>query len=551
MLLKLLIQNYAIIEELEVSFFSGMNVITGETGAGKSIMVGALNLILGQRADNTVLRDDKKKCVVEGVFEIEENEQVRSFFQDEEIDYDKQVVIRRELSLNGKSRSFINDTLVNVSQIKKLSVFLVDLHQQFDTLDITTANFQKDMLDAFADNLKDLKKLKTAFSLYTQTKTELEQLKTLQEQANKELDYHQFLFNELAELELKENELENIEEELKLLNNSENVKNQLSAAVHELKNADQPIVNQLRVIQTKLNSIAQFHKEIEILEQRLSALNVELKDIANDLEKVENGIHADSGKMEVINERLSVGYKLLKKHNLQTTNDLLLLQKELEKKLESVTDLFSSIEKLSKELKVKQEACLEIASIISQKRKAATKPFAEAVNKLLIQVGMPNARIKIDIMPAELHINGIDEIQFLFDANNSKKFELLGKVASGGELSRLMLSIKSLVAEKLQLPTLIFDEIDTGISGEAANQVGLIMKVLSSQHQLITITHQAQIAAKANAHFFVYKEKGDEGIKTGIKLLEGNDRVEAIAKILSGDRPSAAALANANELLNN
>lgn len=551
MLHKLFIQNYAIIDELEITFFSGMNVITGETGAGKSILVGALNLILGQRADNSVLKDGNKKCIVEGVFKIEENEQVMSFFEDEQLEYDTEVVIRRELSLNGKSRSFINDTLVSVSQIKKLSIFLVDLHQQFDTLDITTTNFQKEMLDAFADNLKDLQKMRTAFKQYTQIKLELEQLKAIQEQANKELDYHQFLFNELSELDLKENELENLEEELRLLSNAENVKNQLSATIHELKNADQPIVNQLKSIQLKLNTIAPFHKEIETLEQRLLAVNIELKDIANDLEKLEYDIHADSAKMEMINERLSAGYKLLKKHNLLTTNDLLMLQMELEKKLESVTDLFSNIEKISKELEINKAICLEIANIISQKRKTSAKSFIDAVNQLLIQVGMPNARIKIDITPAELQINGIDEIQFLFDANNSKKFEPLGKVASGGELSRLMLSIKSLVAKKLQLPTLIFDEIDTGISGEAANQVGLIMKGLSHQHQLITITHQAQIAAKANAHFFVHKEKSDRGIKTGIKLLEGNDRIEAIAKILSGDRLTAAALANAKELLNN
>lgn len=549
MLQKLLIRNYAIIDELEVQFSSGMNAITGETGAGKSILVGALNLILGERADSSILQDPNKKCIVEGIFKLSESEHLEDFFAQQELEYENPIVIRREIASNGKSRSYINDTLVNLSQVKSLGVFLVDLHQQFDTLDINSADFQRQVIDALADNKSLLGSLKSKFIEYTRVKSELQQLRAQQEQANKELEYHQFLFSEIAALELKENELENLEEELKLLNNAENVKLQLSSITFELKNSDHPVVHQIKAMQQKLSGIVDYHKGIEALSQRLSSLHIELKDIADEFEHLETDIQFNEERVALVNDRLSAGYKLLKKHHLQSTAALLALQEELEAKIEGVTQLYGSIERLSKEQKKLEDACLELAHEISKKRQSVIDSFVEKTNLLLTQVGMPSATIKVAVIPKVLGIDGTDEISFLFDANKSGKFEAVSKVASGGELSRLMLSIKSLVAKKLALPTLVFDEIDTGISGEAAKQVGIIMKKLSEQHQLITITHQAQIAAKATAHYFVYKKEKDGRVQTGIKLLKEEEREEVIAKILSGEAPTAAALANARELL--
>jgi len=551
MLQKLHIQNYAIIDELQINFSNNLNIITGETGAGKSILMGALNLILGERADSSVLQQQNKKCIVEGAFMVKQNKQVKEFFAANDLDNEKEILIRREIAANGKSRSFINDTPVNLSQLRSLSVLLVDLHQQFDTLDLGTENFQRDVLDAFAGNAALLANLKEEFAAYSKTKKELETLKLQQSNADKELDYNKFLFEELEELSLKENELEELDAELKLLSNAEYVKQQLGAVYFELKDAEQPIVQQLKTLQNKLVSLQQYHPDIASLVERISSAVIEIKDVADELESIDAAVSFDQQRIETINERLSAGYKLLKKHGVNDTNQLIAIQQELQLKLDAVLNISASIEKLELQLKQLFEACMSTAKQISENRNAQIKPFADKVNKLLVQVGMPNALMKVQLKPTELSVFGIDYIDFLFDANKSNRFEPLIKVASGGELSRLMLSIKSLVARKLELPTLIFDEIDTGISGEAARQVGIIMKDLSADHQLIAITHQPQIAAKASAHYFVYKEiKGDK-IATSIRLLNDDERITAIAKMLSGEKPTAAALENAKEMVGN
>ena len=551
MLQKLHIQNYAIIDELQISFSDSLNIITGETGAGKSILMGALNLILGQRADSTVLQDKDKKCIVEGYFSIKQSKRVKEFFTDNDLDNETEILIRREITSNGKSRSFINDTPVNLSQLRSLSILLVDLHQQFDTLDLGTENFQRDVLDAFSGNGELLLQLKEQFTNYTKTKKELEVLQVQQANADKELDYNKFLFEELEELSLKENELEELDTEIKLLSNAENIKQQLGNIYFELKDSEQPIVQQLKSLQNKLTTLQQYSPAIEILCQRMSGAVIEIKDVADELEQIDRGVNFDSQRIEIINEKLSTGYKLLKKHAVNSTADLLAIQEQLQQKLDAVLNISVSIEKLELQVKKMYDACIKIAASISSNRAKHVKPFADQVNKLLVQVGMPNALLKIALQPAGLSVYGTDDIEFLFDANKSNRFEPLSKVASGGELSRLMLIIKSLVAQKLELPTLIFDEIDTGISGEAARQVGIIMKDLATAHQLISITHQPQIAARANAHYFVYKEiKGDK-IVTSIRLLNNDERITAIAKMLSGEKPTAAALENAREMVGN
>jgi DNA repair protein RecN (Recombination protein N) len=551
MLQKLHIQNYAIIDNLVIDFSRHLNIITGETGAGKSILMGALNLILGQRADSAVLQDKQKKCIVEGFFSIKDNEGINNFFLKNDFDKEDEILVRREISANGKSRSFINDSPVNLSQLKELALLLVDLHQQFDTLELGNENFQRDVLDALSDNATLLNQLREQYGEYAIAKKQLEALQLQQLNANKELDYHRFLFDELEELSLKENELEELDAELKLLSNAENIKQQLNGIYFEMKDSEHPIVSQLKVLQNKINGLQSYLPEITELLGRMNSSIIELQDIANELERIDEGIQYDPQRIQVVNDRISAGYKLLKKHNVKETKELLQIQQELEEKLSAVFNISANIEKLEKQTGQYQEACLLIAKKISANRTAQVKPFTEKVNKLLAQVGMPNAQLKVNIASTPLNTYGSDEIDFLFDANKSNRFEPLHKVASGGELSRLMLSVKSLVAKKLQLPTLIFDEIDTGISGEAAKQVGIIMKELSAGHQLIAITHQPQIAAKAAAHYFVYKQTVKDKITTSIRRLNDDERITAIAQMLSGEQPTAAALENAKEMVGN
>ncbi len=551
MLQKLHIQNYAIIEELVISFSKNLNIITGETGAGKSILMGALNLILGQRADTAVLLDKGKKCIVEGSFSTKANDQIKAFFAEQELDADDEVLLRREIAPNGKSRSFVNDTPVNLSQLKQLALLLVDLHQQFDTLELKSEDFQREVIDAFANNAGLIKKLKTKFGEYAASKKALEALKLQQAEANRELDYNRFLYDELEQLSLKENELEELDNELRLLSNAEQIKQQLEGIYFEMKDNEQAILPQLKALQNKLKTLQSFHTDIDQLHTRMSSSLIELQDIASELEAIDGTIHYDAERIQEINERISQGYKLLKKHNVQETGELLQIQKQLEEKLTAVLNISADIEKMQREVDRQHAEAIEIANKISSNRKGEIEPFAQQVNKLLARVGMPNAQLKVSVTATQLSETGTDEVLFLFDANKSKRFEPMHKVASGGELSRLMLSIKSLVAKKLELPTLIFDEIDTGISGEAAKQVGIIMQELSGEHQLISITHQPQIAAKATAHYFVHKKAVGEKIITSIRLLSPEERITTIAQMLGGEKPTKAALENAREMMVN
>ena len=556
MLQKIHIQNYAIIEDLEVSFTAGLNIITGETGAGKSILMGALSLTLGERADASVLFNKEKKCIVEASYSIEKNNSAKQFLVDNELDEEDILVIRREIALNGKSRAFVNDTPVTLLQLKKLSSLLVDLHQQFDALELGEAGFQRNVMDSLAGQLDEIKKYKELFREYQKTKTELEALKSHQANANAELEYHRFLFHELEEAGFKENELEDLDNELKLLNNSENIRQQLSAVYFELKESEQPLVQQIKSLNGKLHSIENFHQGLMGLVQRIQSLQVELNDIAEELQHINDSVQYSPERIQWINDRLDVGYKLLKKHGAQTTGELIALQASLENKLTGLLNLAEMIGEKEKVLQKLAGQCEEESRGITESRNKAIVPFVEKVNQLLVQVGMPNAKIKVQLTQVSLYEYGNSEIEFLFDANvpsgkqsSAAHFESLQKVASGGELSRLMLCIKSLVANKLQLPVLIFDEIDTGISGEAARQVGIIMKQLSNTHQLISITHQPQIAAKADTHFFIYKNHRENKIITEVKILSKEERVVNIAKMIGGEKPTDAALKNARELV--
>ena len=549
MLQKLHIQNYAIIDEIAIDFNAGLNIITGETGAGKSILMGALSLILGERADSSTLMNKEKKCVVEGFFKSGEHKAIKQFLKTNELDAEEELVIRREIAITGKSRAFINDTPVNLAQLKTLSSLLVDLHQQFDTLELGDSDFQREVLDALAGNGDILTEYGSLYNQYNKAKKELQALQQQQLAANATLDYNQFLFDELEEAGLNDNELEELDAELKLLSNAENVKLQLGAVYFELKDSELPIVQQLKSLSNKLQSLQQYHPAITDLTKRLLGAQAELKDIGDELESIDEGVHYSAERIQIVNDKIMLGYKLLKKHNVLTTSELLIIKAELQNKLGDILNISEAIIEKEKATAILLKQSEQLGATITLNRANAIEPFVQKVNALLAQVGMPNAQIKVQVINVALNINGADTIEFLFDANKSNRFEPLRKVASGGELSRIMLCIKSLVAKKLQLPTLIFDEIDTGISGEAAKQVGVIMKELAAGHQLLAITHQPQIAAKANAHYFVYKSNTGQSVKTAIRILNKEERITAIAQMLSGEKPTPAALENAREMV--
>ena len=558
MLQKLYIQNYAIIDELEIDFSKNLNVITGETGAGKSIIAGALGLILGERADSTVLVNKGKKCIVEGMFVIESKKEIRIFLSENEFDPSDELIVRREIGTNGKSRAFINDTPVSLSQLNTLGSLLVDLHQQFDTLQLNKSDFQREVLDALAGQASLLDEYRILFHQWQDEKEKLEKLKEQKQQFDKEADYNKFQFNELEEVGLKENELEEIDSELKILGNAEGIKGVLSKVYSELQESENPLVQQLKILSNQLQQYASYSPELAALLQRLQSSQIELQDIAGEVDRISSHVNYNPEKIEQLNDRLSAGYKLLKKHSVQSTVDLLLIKQKLHENLQAVLNIDEAIQQKEETVKtIFNDATLKAVKI-SEARKKQVKPLEEKVNRLLSQVGMPNAKLKVEIKNISLNTNGTDAVEFLFDANmpagrasESNQFLPLRKVASGGELNRLMLCIKSLVAQSIDLPTLIFDEIDSGISGEAARQIGIIMKELASKRQVISITHQPQIAGKADAHFFVYKEIVNNSVKTNIRLLTTEERITAIAKMMSGEKPTAAAMENAREMVMN
>ena len=551
MLQRLHIQNYAIIDEIEIVFSHNLNIITGETGAGKSILMGALSLILGERADTAALMFTDKKCFVEGSFAIDKKQDVKSFLQTHELDNEGELVIRREILPSGKSRGFINDTPATLLQLKELASLLVDLHRQFDTLELGDSDFQREVIDALAKNEETLLAYQKIYRNWQKQQRELENLTQQKTAFTKEFDFNNFLFTELNEAGFKENELEDIDNELQLLSNAEEIKTALSKTYYLLKEGEEPVVAILKQAANNLQHYHSFHAQLPVLVQRLQSAQIELKDIADEVESINDNVNFDAARIEWINERLALGYKLLKKHGLQNTNDLLQLQNELEQKLQAVLNIDETISSKEKEVSALFKEAMQLAKKLNEARQKQTEPLSKEVTRLLTQVGMPNARLKVQITETPLHIYGNNNIDFLFDANNSNRFEPLRKVASGGELSRLMLCIKSLVAQSIDLPTMIFDEIDSGISGEAAKQVGIIMKGLATQRQVIAITHQPQIAGRADAHFFVYKQIKNNTIKTNIRLLSQEERITTVAQMLSGEKPTAAALENAREMVLN
>ena len=549
MLTQLDIQNYILIDELQINLSSQLTVITGETGAGKSIIMGALGLILGDRADSSVCRNPEKKCVIEGTFTLVNKNNYTAFFEANDLDLADELIIRREINAQGKSRAFINDTPINLTELRQLTSQLVDLHQQFDTLTLGEMEFQRTVLDALANVHKDLETYQSSFFQWKADTKHLSELIEQKENFDQTVAYKSHLLEELTTLDLQENELEQLELDLKFMEHAAEIKAQLAQSIHALDESDQPILQQIKQIAHNLESIAKYQNDFDPLLERLKAAQIELADIASDLSSWQDKIDFDAAKIITIQERLSQGYHLQKKHKVQSTAALLEIQQTLSKDLEEVLHIDEAIETYTKKVATAEKALTELAIHLSDKRNKQAAPFAKQVNHLLHQVGMPNAQLKVQLDKVPFNQFGIDKIDFLFDANNTDKFEPIKKVASGGELSRLMLCIKSLVGKSIDLPTMIFDEIDSGISGEPAKQVGLLLQELGQARQVLCITHQPQIAAKGQAHLYVYKAQEGNTTHTHVRTLAADERVIHIARMIGGDPPTKAAMEHAQELL--
>ena len=549
MIQRLHIRNYAIIEELDIDFSDKLTIITGETGAGKSILLGALGLIMGKRADTKVLYHQDAKCVVEATFQVAKYN-IKPFFDTHDIDYDDEVVVRRELTPSGKSRAFINDTPANLKLLKQLTDVLIDLHQQFDTLDIHNVSFQLRMLDALAGNEKRLNNYQSTYSTYQSNKRELAKLTEQSNNAAREMDFLNFQLQEFNEAALMPNEQEQLEVEITRLTNAEDIKRTLSAAFQNLSESESSILNQMEALSMDLNQVRKMHPNLPATVDRYESILLELKDLAKEFENVAEDTEYDEQRIQETQSRLDLIYKLQQKHRVKGTGELLQIHESLKTQLTGFQDLSSGIEKLEKEI-AKQEIDLrKIANDLSKRRKKEVPDFEKKIHALLKQLSMEHARIQIEVKPLEaLTPTGTDEVNFLFAPNKGSRFLPIKEVASGGELSRLVLCTKSLVADAIPLPTLIFDEIDTGISGDVAMKMGTILQELSNRHQVITITHTPQIAVKADYHYFVFKLDRPERTITKVKLLTPDERVRAVATMLSGSPPSDSAMANARELL--
>jgi DNA repair protein RecN (Recombination protein N) len=571
MLQKLVINNYALIDNLEISFGDGLNILTGETGAGKSIILGALSLILGQRAESRYFFNQQKKCVIEGVFRISDFH-LKAFFEDNELDYEAETILRREISADGKSRAFVNDTPVNLTTLKQLGEKLIDIHSQHATLEINDPEFQLLVVDAVAKHGNLLNDYQAKFKTYKKNTAKLQQLIGESDKAKSDLDYYQFQFDELEKANLVEDEQEKLEQELYMLNNAEEIKRNLTGACFLMNDGETSALIKLREAAHHLSSLEKFDPLIEELHERLKSSLIELKDIAAEIENLEQHTHTNEARAIEVNERLSILYNLQKKHRVNNNAELLQLQNDLSEKIQQALFGDEEIEKLQKQIAAEKQELEKQAAQLSANRAKAIPDIEKQVIQSLAEMGMDNSTLKIeqiarksenqevrnqeqvkqlpDSRSSGLSDSGVDQIRFLFSANKGHTLAEMSKVASGGELSRLMLSIKSLIARYTALPTIIFDEIDAGVSGEVANKVGQIMERLAENLQVITITHLPQIASKGQSHYFVYKDNESAITYTRIRQLDKQERVMEIAKMLSGDKPGESALQNARELLN-
>ena len=549
MLIKLSISNFVIIQHTTIHFVHDLNIITGETGAGKSILMDALGLLLGNRIETNYCFDKNKKCILEADFSLMPNNELSSLLKTMDIDFTEELILRREISPNNKSRMFINDGLITIQMLKKITPFLMDIHQQFDTLQLTEEFFQRKVIDSVAQNNALLTQFQQEYNEYILIKNKLQTLQQNQITLHESNLLKSFLYTEIEELQLKENELEDLENELRLLENGEFIKKQINSVTLLLTESESPIIPQFKLAIQHLQSISKWEKDMPILIQRLQSVLIETADISAELNTISNHIQLSNERIEIIHDRISKGFKLLKKHQVKTTAELLTLQQKLKNELVSNENIAEQIAALEKELKILETSVFNLATKISENRKNAVPPFTKKLHQLLQEIGMSNASIQINIKPTILDKFGMDEIEFLFDSNKKNEYISIKKIASGGELSRLMLCIKTILSVYQNLPTLIFDEIDSGVSGESAKRIAHILIELSKKNQLICITHLPQIASKGNYHLKVFKEINNNIITSNVEVLNKESRIQVIAEMISGINPTANALKNAAEML--
>ncbi|TBO42491.1 DNA repair protein RecN [Pedobacter kyonggii] len=549
MLQKLSIRNYALIDSLDIEFDKGLNIITGETGAGKSIILGALSLILGQRAESKYFFNQDKKCVIEGSFALAD-ENLKELFEENDLDFSNESILRREISIDGKTRSFINDTPVNLSILKQIGEKLIDIHSQHATQEINDADFQLLIVDSLANHQSLLFNYRSGFKKLRQDTNLLKKLVIEADKARNKQDYEQFLFNELELAKLQEGEQEDLEQELERLTHAETIKRALLTASGLINESEPSALQILKEASLQLQSIEKFDPAINVLYERLRSSIIEIKDITDEVSGIEENTVHSADRLELVNQRLDLFYSLQQKHRVANNTELLALQKQLEENLNKLLSSDEHIEKLQKEIDQLKKELHKQADQLSTNRKKAIKVVEEQTSITLKKVGMLNAKLVLDQKPlTDLNKDGLDEINLLFTANAGQAPAPVNKVASGGELSRLMLAIKALLAKHTSLPTIIFDEIDTGISGETALKVGEVIADLGQHMQVISITHLPQIAAKGISHYFVHKNEDRGKTTTGIRKLKQEERIGIIAEMLSGKNPGSSAMENARELL--
>ena len=549
MLQHLTIENYALIKSLDIDFAKGFTTITGETGSGKSIILGALGLLLGQRADVQVLFEKDKKCVVEATFDIKDLD-LMSFFEDNDLDYDDTLLLRREIQPSGKSRAFVNDTPASLQIMKDLGVYILDIHSQHQTLTLKNSDFQLSLLDVMCASQDCKNEYRQEYTIYKKHKAELHNLEEQERKDKADLDYHQFLFNELQQVQLQDGEQEELEQEQKLLANAESIKSNLMAVVVACDDSEDAVVSRLQSCKSLLAKVADYHSSIGEVYTRFDSCLIELRDIISEIESIDSEIQYSPQRQEEVNQRLDAIYRLQTKHGVNTIAELLEIQNQLDDKLQIVSSLDGKIEEARKALVLSEKRLAALAKQLTALRKEAATLLQKQIQPILSDLGMKDAEFRVDISSTEgFMATGCDEVSFMFNANKGGELREIGKVISGGELSRVMLAIKSLITSKSLLPTIIFDEIDTGVSGEISGKVGSIMKRMSAATQVFAITHLPQIAAKADTHLKVYKKVEDDRTLSQMIILNDSDRVEEIAKMLSSDKVTDSALATARELM--
>lgn len=551
MLKHLIISNYALIDSLSIDFENGFSAITGETGAGKSILLGALGFVLGERSDSNVMLDETKKCVVEATF-LFDNERLKPFFEENDLDFDKECVLRRELSTSKKSRAFINDTPVSSQQIKELGNQLVDIHSQHDSLLLTNADFQLNLLDDAADNLSLLVEYQKVYHSYTSCLNELSRLREMSQKNLAENDFLSFQLDELLKANLQDGEYEDVTQRLELLENAEEVKTLLAQSTNLLQESEISILDQLSELKSNVEHLKKFIPQAESYVERIESTRIELKDIAQDIDSLQDTTQFDPDSLETLQERFDLIQRLMMKHHANDYASLLEIREELSEKVGAFANIDGHISAKEIELKKIKEELSKLAKSLSDRRLNAKKSFEKAVTEIIRQLAMPHGVFEIECAKLKDFSNtGLDKVRFLFSANKGIAPDDMTRVASGGELSRLMLAIKAVAAENNYIPTLIFDEIDTGVSGEVASKLGDIMKKMGERLQLVSITHLPQIASKAKHHFFVYKDNSGDKTRSNIRQLAQNERVVEIAKMLSNDKITPEALKAAEVLLLN